>query len=209
MNNRSLSNNTTARIQSGLDRLAAGADPAGIRNEIIERASRRLRLMVAAALKSRPGLARWEQDEDVLQEVLMRLDRALQDAKPTHAGQVFVLAAQHVRWAVIDLVRKHLGPEGIARRHQTGGIGDGLAYDSRTGRSESDDLAARLDHVRLHEAVERLAPELQEAWLLHTYLELTQEQAADVFGVSSKTIQRRVREARLALAADLDEPGSA
>jgi len=198
---------TTAWIQSRLDRIAAGQDHTIVRDELLSRASRRIHELVRSAMRSRPDLGRWEQDEDVLQEVLLRLDRAVRDAKPASPGQFFVIVAQHVRWATLDLIRHHFGPEGHGRNHQTG-VMDGAsgAYQPHAPEPGRPGVE-RIDFVRLHDAVDRLPDDERDAWHLFVYLGLTQDQAADHLGVSSKTIQRRVRSAKIRLATELDHLG--
>lgn len=67
------------------------------------------------------SLRRWEQSDDVLQEALLRLHRALADLKPTTAAEFFALASLQIRRVPIDLSRKHYGALGKGRRHASDG----------------------------------------------------------------------------------------
>ncbi|GAB4545326.1 MAG: hypothetical protein Tsb0013_03120 [Phycisphaerales bacterium] len=197
---------TTVWIQDRLNLIASGEDHTLVRHELLDRASRRIRHLVVSAMRARPALGRWEQDDDVLQEVLIRLDRAVRDAKPANPGQFFVIVAQHVRWATLDLLRHHLGARGHALVHKTGVFTSELA-EAKGERSAS---AIEIDLYSLHRAVDRLPEEERDAWHLVVYLDLTHDQAAEQLGVSSKTVQRRVRSAKMRLASELDQfaPGA-
>lgn len=192
--------NTTLWIQNHLDLIAAGQDARAVRDELLRRASRRIMHLVQAAIRAHPGLGRWEQDEDVLQEVLLRLDRAIRDAKPANTGQFFVIVAQHVRWATIDLLRHHFGPEGGGRHHHSGGL-DAVGEPIEPSVSGTHPL----DAIKLHEAVDRLPKNESDAWHLVKYLDLTHMEAAESLGVDTKTIQRRTGAAKSRLARDLDD----
>ncbi len=195
---------TTAWIQDRLDRIAAGQDHTVVRDELLRRASQRIHDLVRAAMRSRPDLGRWEQDEDVLQNVLLRVDRAVRDARPANPGQFFIIVAQHVRWATIDLIRHHFGPGGQSSRHRTAEIdADGVSADPTSPRNGP--AIERIDFIRLHAAVDGLPAEERDAWHLFVYLGLTQDQTAEHLGISPKTVQRRVRSARLQLATRLDD----
>jgi RNA polymerase sigma-70 factor (ECF subfamily) len=60
--------------------------------------------------------------------------------------------------------------------------------------------------TELHERIDSLPAELREVFDLRWYQELTHDEAATVLGVSSKTISRRWRDARV-LVHDLLEDG--
>ena len=184
---------TTARIERCLLAVAIGQGRTLARNELLQHSVRRIREMVRREMRRHQGVARWEQEEDLVQEVLIRVDRAVQDAKPEHVGQFFVIVAQHVRWATVDLIRRYFGPMGTASRHQTGELPLAQAISGEPARhGESDSLL-------IHEAVDDLADDLREPWLLYVYAGLTQIVIADLLGVSTKTVQRRLTEAKLKL----------
>ncbi len=62
------------------------------------------------------------------------------------------------------------------------------------------DPAALAEWAEFHQRVETLPLELREVVDLLWYQELTQDEAAELLGTSSKTVSRRWREARLMLA---------
>ena len=79
----------------------------------------RLTRIAAKMLKGYPGVARWEQGDDVAQNALIRLDRALRAVTPPTARDFFRLAAAQVRRELIDLARHYYGPRGLGAHHAT------------------------------------------------------------------------------------------
>ena len=62
---------STTRIQLRLDRLRAG--DASARDELLTMACERLRRLARKMLRGYPGVRRWEQTDDVLQNATLRL----------------------------------------------------------------------------------------------------------------------------------------
>ena len=70
----------TVEIQLGLDRLRLG-DFSAI-ERLLAISTERLTRIAAKMLKDFPGVGRWEQSDDVAQNVVIRLDRALRSVTP-------------------------------------------------------------------------------------------------------------------------------
>lgn len=183
-----------------IDRVKQGDITA--RDKLLRHACDRLRTLVAKQLKRYPAVARWEQTDDVLQDVLIRLSRALRDIPLNDAKHFFALASMMTRRELIDLKRKHYGPEGGGANHATRKAEtDGSCAPNRLsaapGRERSPETL--IAWAELHELVEKLDPELREVVDLLWYQGLEQEEAASLLGISSKTVSRRWREARIRL----------
>src|SRR6516225_8499543 len=118
--------NHTTVIQGCIDRLRAGDESA--RAALLSCACERLKRLARKMLKGYPGVARWEQGDDVAQNALIRLDRALRAVAPPTARDFFRLAAAQLRRELIDLARHYQGPRGLGAHHAT-----------RAGRGESAD----------------------------------------------------------------------
>jgi RNA polymerase sigma-70 factor (ECF subfamily) len=189
----------TTVLQGYIDRLRAGDETA--RAALLECACDRLTRLAHRMLTGYPGVSRWEQTDDVLQNALIRLDRALKAVAPTSARDFFRLAAAQIRRELIDMSRRYHGPEGLGAHHST---------QARIGKSDrsaalSDPSDATHDPARLaawtelHCKIESLAGEDREIFDLLWYQSLTQPEAAEVLGVSERTISRRWIAARLRL----------
>jgi RNA polymerase sigma-70 factor (ECF subfamily) len=186
----------TTRLQSCLDRLRAG--DAAARDELLRRAAERLTHLTRKILKDHPSVRRWEETDDVLQNSLLRLSRALQKETPDSPRAFYRLAATLIRRELIDLARHYYGPEGMAAHHASDPGGDATGPELAAAGSTHD--PARLAMwTELHRHVEALPDEEREVFDLLWYQELSQAEAAAVLGVSERTVQRRWQAARVAV----------
>jgi RNA polymerase sigma-70 factor (ECF subfamily) len=142
-------------------------------------------------LRGFPGVHRWSETDDVLQNALIRLHRSLAEVKPQSARQFYGLASTQIRRELLDLARSQFGPEGIGKNHQTDG---GIAVESAADEPQSIE-----DWTAFHEEVEKLPNEEQEVFSLLWYGGLNQADAAKVLGISLATLKRRWQSARLHL----------
>ncbi|MGL4551941.1 MAG: RNA polymerase sigma factor [Gemmataceae bacterium] len=185
-------------LQSLLLRLAAG-DPAA-RQELLDRAGARLRQLTRAMLRDYARLRRWEGSDDVLQGALMRLHRALDEARPPTPRDFYRLAALQVRRELIDLARRYFGPEGLGTRHESA-VHAAAAPPEPAASSQHP---GRLDAwTELHQRAGELPEEQREAFDLLWYQGLSADEAGEVLGVSGRTVKRRWQAACLALHAAL------
>jgi RNA polymerase sigma-70 factor (ECF subfamily) len=197
----------TREAQDLLERHRAGDGSA--REGLIQLARNRFVALARAMLRRHPHVRRWEETDDLLQAALVRLHRSLGAVQPESVRHFDNLAAAQIRRELIDLARRYYGPEGVGARHHT----DGTAPDGRlaqvagaAGRPESLER-----WTAFHEAVDRLPEEEREVVNLLWYDNLTHAQAAEVLGVTTKTIQRRWASARLMIRDQMDgeRPGTA
>ena len=68
-----------------------------------------------------PGIGRWSDTDDVLQNALIRLHRSLYVVRPESARKYYGLAAVELRRELLDLTRSLFGPEGIGTNHDSDG----------------------------------------------------------------------------------------
>lgn len=187
---------STPSLMFWLDRLHAG-DPAA-RNELIRHSRDRLRLLTRQMLRGFPGVRRWEDTSDVLQNVLLRLDRALQAVEVPSQRDFLRLATALIRRELIDLARHHAGP---------GGLGANVVPPGKVKSSEKhpepEDSSANPDQLarwhELHTQIAALEEEDRELFELLYYQGLKQADAATVLGVPITTFKRRWRSARVRL----------
>jgi RNA polymerase sigma-70 factor (ECF subfamily) len=199
---RSQSHPSTQVLASLIGRLSAGESAA--RDELLRHATTQLERLVRMQLRGFPLVRRWEETADVLQQVLLRLCRALEQVKPRDVRDFFALSSKLIRRELIDLKRHHYGPEGHGAHHATNAR-DHSADDSPEPLHGAEAGTETLEPSRLaewtefHRRVEAMPQEWREVVDLLWYQGLTQDEAAEVLGVSSKTVGRRWREARVDL----------
>jgi len=167
------------------------------REALLNHAGDRLLRMTRVMFHDFPALRRWEQTDDVFQNAMIRLHRALADVEVQSVAHFFNLAGVQIRRTLLDLVKHHFGPEGDAANHHT----DRQPADDKGGSLRKighppDDLAT---WTEFHQQVELLPPAEQEVVNLLFYEGLQQEQAAAVLGISYSTLKRRWQAARLRL----------
>jgi len=202
----------STEIQNCVNRLQAG-DRSAL-DDLLNRATLRLGRLARKMLADFPGVHRWEETDDVLQNATLRLCRALEQVHPPTVADSFRLAAVQIRRELIDLSRHYFGAEGIGVHHASlgaagqgvGGAGDGSFDAPAAGVHPSDvthDPQCLAAWTEFHVQAEALPPEEREPFELLYYQGLTQEEAAAILGVSGRTIKRRWTAARLRLAESL------
>ena len=187
-----------------LARLAAGDLSA--RDRIIDLCSDRIRHLARRMLARFPNVRRWDDTDDVFQAAAMRLHRSLGKMPIGSPRDLLALAATEIRRELIDLARKHAGPESYAANHATNvlpaGPGRTTGTVRHTDRLEAPDTS--LDRWTVfQEAVERLPDEAREVFHLVWFLGADQKTIAGLVGCSERTVKTRWREAREAVKAAL------
>ena len=193
----------TTILQDLLDRLSRGDQLA--REELISHSMERLRKLARKMLRSNARLRRWNETDDVLQNALLRLNRALQTERPESVGRFIGLAAEQIRRELIDLGRHYFGPQGIGKNHASDPYASGSrGSDVPRYEQAAEDSAASEIHTsemeRFHVAVGQLSEELRDVFQKWFYLGMTQEDIASRADVSVRTVKRTFRDAKLRLA---------
>jgi RNA polymerase sigma-70 factor (ECF subfamily) len=171
-----------------LDRMRAGDESA--REELIAAAVRRLQRLASKMLRGFPNVKRWEDTQDVAQNALLRLDRALRSIVPDSSRGFMNLAAEMIRRELLDLARHYGGAHGLGKNHRSGlHLGDAAneGLDPSNGEPDPSELEK---WAAFHAAVERLPVEEREVFMLVFYHKWPQKQIAELFQVDERTIRR-------------------
>lgn len=187
---------TEARLQPLVEQAIKGDKAA--RGHLIHHACDRLIILTRRMLRCHPGVGRWEQTDDVFQNAMVRLHRALDAADLVDVRHFFNLATLQIRRELIDLGRKYFGPLGLGRNHHT----DHQPADDDGGGTLDLACVEPLDleeWAAFHEAVATLPSEEREVVDLHFYDGMSYEDAAEVLGCSARTVRRRWQDARVRL----------
>ena len=190
---------TTASVQRFLDKLAGDAPAEPVVRALLDRAVRRLHQLCDALLhRGYPRLARPPlnlQADEMLSAVVERLLKALREARPGTVRQFFALANQHMRWELNDMARR-------LDKHQPFGELDESAVCAPPECSGSQ---VSPNARRILEAIESLPEEEREVFSLVRIQGMAQTEAADLLGVSAKTVRRRLTRCLLLLAEKLGD----
>jgi RNA polymerase sigma factor (sigma-70 family) len=192
------SEQTSAVVQRYLDALAGGTPADPVIRDLLDRAVRRLRLLGAALLhRGYPRLTRpplnLEADE-LLGAVVERLLKALREVRPRTVREFFALAAQHMRWELADLARR--------LDEQPGAV---ELREDLVPAPESSASGLSPTTRRILAAIDALPEAEREVVNLVRVQGLTHAEAADLLGVSAKTVQRRLHRGLLSVAEQLPD----
>ena len=194
-------NRTTLVVQQYLDELAGARgerDAEPVISALLTISVRRLQLLCAKLLYrkyrrlTRPPLGLGA--EEMLGSVVERLLRALRETRPKTVSGFFALAGQHMRWELNHLARRldeQVWPVDIH------GIDVAAPASSDSGLGP----AAR----KMLDAIDRLPTDEREALNLVRIHGITYAEAAEVLGVSTKTVQRWLNRALIILTVELDD----
>jgi RNA polymerase sigma factor (sigma-70 family) len=176
----------TTRLHACLERMRAGE--AAARDELIRDCQERFLRLARKMLHGFPGVARHEQTDDVAQNAMPRLLRALEEVRPASVREFFGLAALKIRQVLMDMAR-HYRIE-LARRESV------ASADPADLSHEPRRLA---EWCELHEKIDRLPEEEKEIMDLRFYQGLQFNEIATLLGVTERTAQRRWSAALLRL----------
>jgi RNA polymerase sigma factor (sigma-70 family) len=175
---------TTAVVQRYLNELAGDGPAEPVVRALLDRAVCRLHQLCAAVLyRGYPRLTRPPlnlQADETLGAVVERLLKALRQARPATVREFFALAGQHTRWELNDLARRL-----DTRPHA------GNEMDTVPALAGSDSGLSPDGH-RMLAGIDALPDDEREAFDLVRVQGLTTTEAAEVLGVSPRTVKRRL-----------------
>jgi RNA polymerase sigma-70 factor (ECF subfamily) len=189
---------TTAAVQRYLNALAGDQPAEPIVRALLDRSVRRLLQLCANLLYRKyqrltlPPLNL--RPDEMLGAVVERLLKAMRKVRPPTVRQFFALVNQHMRWELNDLARRLDKQPSVLELHE------GLVPAPASSSS-----VLTPDGRRMLGAIDRLPEDEREAFGLVRVQGLTQREAAEVLGVSVKTVQRRLNRSLLLLAEELDD----
>ena len=210
MNEETHGGGQTQIVQNCIHRLAQG--DASARRDLIDCACDRLLKLTRTIKHGFHRVNRWEQTEDVFQRATMRLFESLEKVELQDARHFFRLAALQIRRELIDLARHYGGPQGMGANHATQMVKDDGSHRVHAAYDASDQGESPTEFVQwgeFHQLIETLPENQREVVELLFYHGLPQDEAAEIMGVSTRTVKRYWRDARIALHEKLggDLPG--
>jgi RNA polymerase sigma-70 factor (ECF subfamily) len=189
---------TTAAVQGYLDALAGDQPAEPIVRALLDRSVRRLQLLCTNLLYRRYRRLTLPpvnlQPEEMLDAVVERLLKAMRSVRPQTVRQFFALVNQHMRWELNDVARRlDERPDAVEVR------------EDLVPAPASSGSVLTPDGRRMLKAIDDLPEDEREVFGLVHIQGLTQGEAAEVLGVSVRTVQRRLNRSLLLLAKQLDD----
>jgi RNA polymerase sigma factor (sigma-70 family) len=189
---------TTVVVQRYLDELGGDSPAEPIVRALLGRAVRRLHMLCATLLyKSYPRLTQPPlnlQADELLGAVVERLLKALRNARPRTVRQLFALANQHMRWELNDVARR------LDEQPAAVEMCEELVPSPVTSGS-----GLTPDGLRMLQAIDALPEDERETFDLVRVQGLTQSEAAEILGVTIRTVRRRLDRSVLFLTQQLDD----
>jgi RNA polymerase sigma-70 factor (ECF subfamily) len=193
---------STHQLEAWLVR-AHGGDAAAW-NQLLRQSEGRLRVLASRLLLGFPRVRRYEDTDDVLQNAVVRLVRAVEEVKPRDLRDFLGLASLQIRRELLDLARHYFGPHGHGANVDS--VGAGHAFQPAAASSDAAELE---QWTELHRRVGELPDLERETFDLLYYQGLPQAETAAILGVSIRTVQRRWQSALLLLHEEItSEPPS-
>jgi RNA polymerase sigma-70 factor (ECF subfamily) len=188
---------TTAAVQRYLNALDGDQPAEPIVRALLDRSVRRLQFLCANLLYRQyrrmtlPPLNL--QPEELLGAVVERLLKAMRSVRPQTVRQFFGLVNRHMRWELNDLARRLDEQPNLVE-----------LQDDQVAAPGSSESVLTANGRRMLQAIDQLPDDEREVFDLLRIQGLTQPEAAEVLGVSAKTVQRRLNRALLLLRKELD-----
>jgi RNA polymerase sigma-70 factor (ECF subfamily) len=188
---------TTAAVQRYLDALAGDQPAEPIVRALLHRSVRRLQVLCGNLLYRQyrrltlPPLNL--QPDELLDAVVEHLLKAMRTVRPRTVRQFFALVNQHMRWELNDLARR-LDKQSVPVE----------LHEEMVPAPASSGSALTPDGRCMLEAIDKLPEDEREVFGLVRIQGMTHPEAAEVLGVSAKTVQRRLNRSLLLLAKELD-----
>lgn len=179
------------RLRELFPALQAGDSAA--REEVVGVVVERMRLVTRRMLRSFRSVRRWDDTDDVLQNAAIRFLRALDSTALESAEHLVNLATVQIRRELVDLARKHRGPESYASNHESNStvVGSEIvmrvtyAADPHAGEPGADRWS------EFHEVAAALPAQERAVFELAWFLGAEQVDVAEHLGCSVRTVKRR------------------
>ncbi len=176
---------TTAVVQRYLDELGRDSPSEPIVQALLDRAVRRLHLLCTTLLRrSYPRLTEPPlslQADELLGAVTERLLKAMREVRPESVRQFFGLANQHMRWELNDLARRLDEQPAAVELH-----------DGTVPAPASSASGLSPDGLRMLRAIDDLPDDEREVFDLVRIQGMTQVETAQLLGVATVTVKRRL-----------------
>lgn len=195
--------NSTLAVQHCLDRIATDHERAS--RDLLSVAMHRLRLLSKKILADIPGVKRWDNTDDLLQNASIKLWKALETHHPPTPVDFFRLAACIIRRELIDLSRSRYGPLGVGANHFS--PHNGTSSVNRIAPigagTDSHNPQKLTEWTEFHAYIERLPEDERQLFDLLWYQGLTLAETSELLGVPLRTLGRHWKMARVKLAETL------
>ncbi len=197
------STNSLLAVEYCLNRF--GTDKESAARELLAVSMNRLRRLSKKILADIPGVKRWDNTDDLLQNASLKLWKALETHQPPTPIDFFRLAACIMRHELIDLSRSRYGPLGIGANHwspQQSASGN-LQRAPSAAVTDSHSPHKLAEWTEFHSYIEQLPEDERQLFDLLWYQGLSVAETSELLDVPVRTLSRHWKMARVKLAETL------
>ncbi len=183
---------TVNYLNSLLNLLKKGDEKSKI--QIVEFSFKRFKKLAKRMIASYPLLRTKADTDDLLQNFIIRLTKAIESIVPNNSIDFFQLASVLMRNELIDMGRKLFGKDGAKKNFEQ--PTDPKFLDAKEPGEGPSGIS---EWVEFHESIDTLPEEEKNVFQLVFYQGLTHEEVSSLLGISIKTVFRRWTKAKLIL----------
>ncbi len=152
-----MSDSRATQLQSWLTLMGQGDISA--RDRLVDFTYQRLVFLASRMFKDFHRVRRWTETGDLVQNVSIRLLRAIESVKPTTIEEFFALAMVQIRRELLDLARHYFGPEGVGANYASGVEHDSGFPPVYERGEDSGNPAGLAIWSEFHQQIETLPPD--------------------------------------------------
>ena len=165
------------------------------REELIAYTLERLRKLTRRMFRKYPGLKTLEETDDVVQKLVIRLHRMLNELVPDNTASFFRLASQNIRWVLYDLARSS------ANKYRPLNSSDMASTDQQNDHRQpiapDGEPSSLIEWAEFYAKIDQLPEENKQIFDLIWFQGLSQIDAAKALDMPTRTFTRKWTETKL------------
>lgn len=166
-----------------------------VREELIAYTLERLRKLTRRMFRKYPGLKTLEETDDIVQKLVIRLHRMLDELVPDNTASFFRLASQNIRWVLYDLAKSS------ASKYRPLNSGDLASSDQHKEHRQliapDGEPSSFIEWAEFYAKIEELPMENKQIFDLLWFQGLSQVDAAKALDMPTRTFTRKWTETKL------------
>lgn len=159
------------------------------REELIAHSLDRLQRLSRKMFRKHPNLCTLEQTDDIVQKLVIKLHKMLDDLIPEDTASYFKLASQNLRWVLLDLARSSLARN---KAKNSGDMSTSVKNNKLLNTKDPDGGPSNYaEWTEFYEKIELLPDEHKQLFNLLWFQGLSQADAAKFLDIPLRTLARK------------------
>jgi RNA polymerase sigma factor (sigma-70 family) len=165
------------------------------REELIAYTLERLQKLTRRMFRKYPGLKTLEETDDIVQKLVIRLHRMLNELVPENTAAFFRLASQNIRWVLYDLAKSS------ASKYRPLNSSDLASNDPKNDHRQAvapeGEPSSLIEWADFYGKINQLPEENRQIFDLLWFQGLSQIEAAKALNMPTRTFTRKWTETKL------------